>query len=68
MRPIVFCSYVSIADRARVDFSIAAFRERARRLLFNSPVLTFYAGEFFTASLTAFPIAVITFGVKHLAA
>ncbi len=64
--PLIFCAYVSIADRARRDATVAQFAARGRRLLMGSPILTFYAGEFVTALLTALPVALLAHGLKRL--
>ncbi len=64
--PLIFCAYVSIANRARRDATVGQFAARGRQLLMGSPVLTFYAGEFVTAALTALPVALLAHGLKRL--
>ncbi len=64
--PLVFCVYISIADRARRAATIAQFGARGRHLLAGSPTLTFYATEFVTALLTALPVALLAHGVRRL--
>ena len=44
--------------------TITDFRARAKGLLFNSPIGTFYAMESMTALFTALPIACIVFLIK----
>lgn len=64
--PLIFCVYISIMDRARRDATVAQFTARGRHLLMGSPTLTFYAGEFVTALLTALPVAMLAHGLKRL--
>ena len=63
--PVVYCVYVSVAQRPRVITTVGQFRERGRRLLFGSPTSTFFAIEFVTAFLTALLIACVVFAVKR---
>jgi len=56
-----FCGYVSIVDTARREATIAGFRASARRLLFGSPTLTFYAVEFSTALMTSLLVGCLTY-------
>jgi len=65
---LAFCGYVSIVDTARRDTTIGDFRARARRLLFGSPVLTFYAIEFSTALVTSLPVGCLTYLIKKIVA
>ncbi len=44
----------------------SVFAARGRRLLLGSPSLTFYAGEFVTALLTALPVALLAHSLKRL--
>lgn len=64
--PFVFCAYVGIADAARRDATVEHFRTNSRRLLSDSPVLTFYAIEFSTALTTSLFVACIAHLVKRL--
>jgi len=64
--PIVLCVYISLRDMGRMHATIVQFRERAQRLLFNSPTATFFAVEFVTAFFTAMPVALITYGIKRV--
>jgi hypothetical protein len=63
---LAFCGYVSIADTARRQATIEGFRLSARRLLFSSPKLTFYAIEFATALVTSLPIGCLTYLIKRI--
>ena len=64
--PLVFCVYVWIRDRERADVTIESFRAHGKRLLLNSPALTFYATEYSTALLTAVPVAFVTYWTMGL--
>lgn len=64
--PIIFCLYVAIADRSRVEATVASFAAHGRHLLLGSPALTFFAVEFRTALCTAMPVAVLAHAVKVL--
>lgn len=64
--PFVFCAYVAIFDAARRDATVEHFRTQSRRLLFDSPVLTFYAIEFSTALTTSLLVACIAHLIKRL--
>jgi len=64
--PIVYSISVALAERPRALSTIATLRERGRHLLFGSPLLTFYAIEAITASVTALIVASATFGIKTL--
>ena len=64
--PGIYCLYVSLTERPRIDATVAQFKERGKRLLLGSPVATFYAIEFATALLTALPIACIAFLIKRV--
>ncbi|MFA7165262.1 MAG: hypothetical protein WC124_05370 [Desulfoplanes sp.] len=60
----IFCSYVWITGAS--EDRIEMFKQRGKRLLLGSPVLTFYAIEFTTALETSLIFASITFGVKKI--
>ena len=62
--PAIYCLYVSLVEKPRMQATITDFRARAKRLLFNSPIGTFYAMESTTALFTALPIACIVFLIK----
>jgi len=62
---VIYCVYVSIAQRPRVVATVGQFQERGRRLLFGSPTSTFFAIEFVTAFLTALLIACVVFVAKR---
>jgi hypothetical protein len=62
----VFCGYVWVADSKRAKLTITSFRDRGRRFLFGSPVLTFYGIEYVTALATSFLFGVVSYGIKVL--
>jgi hypothetical protein len=66
--PLFFCAYISIVDSARRAATVADFHARGRRLLFDSPALTFYAIEFFTALMTSLPVAFLAHFIKRIVA
>jgi hypothetical protein len=64
--PFIFCAYVSMLHTQRTRATIADFQARGRRLLFDSPVLTFYAIEFVTALFTVLPVAILSHFARTL--
>ena len=62
--PAIYCLFVLYSERARVEAKVAQFRENAKKLIFHSPVVTFYTIEFITALFTALPVACVTFLIK----
>jgi hypothetical protein len=64
--PFVFCACVGIFDATRRDATVEHYRTHGRRLLFDSPALTFYAIEFSTALMTSLLVACIAYLIKRL--
>jgi hypothetical protein len=64
--PIFFCAQVSILESERAATTIEDMKTRGRRLIFNSPTITFYAIEFYTGLMTALTVGLITYGIKIL--
>lgn len=63
---LIFCAYVSILESTRTKTTTEKIRIHGNNLLFNSPLLTFYSVEYFTALMTSLIFSNITYLIKIL--
>ncbi len=62
----IFCVYSRIFDADKTISNIEHMKTYGQRFLFNSPSLTFYSIEYFTALMTSLVIGNTTYLIKLL--
>jgi len=62
----VSCIYTSLSFPDRVKYTTESFKQNRKRLIFNSPIITFYLIEYMTAFITSMFVGFVVFFIKNL--